>query len=796
MKQTLKKLRFFPVLLPIVFSIFFFGLMPVRFEAVLHTDNIKGEGICITHFCNPVSFSPFYEGGFYFGSELKKANINGYHYDVHELDLEISDVTKFDITGLDSYIWMIHLKHYDGSQILTSAERIETDDVIFTNTGSALHGEVKDPKAGVAFSLSKQMIPPLFWVIYFSVILTAALLLTLLTETLSKRWKALPRILLGISGVVVSILAGQFFCGSFPFAEFKFFFLNWLFLYALSVIIGALSIPWVGTVAVMGFTTFWYIANFFVLALRGKPIMPADLKAASTAAEVLGSYVFRPTWQMILGVVVVVLYAVGIAIAWKRSKRAEIMVEPSSESDETASTVQIEKKKGIGRQLLYRAALITAAALVCVIGINTSTFKNLNSFAWDAVLQKSFHQEGIVLTFLKGALNYRVKQPEGYSQETVNEYLAEYQGSKQEADSIQPTNIIMVMNEAFSDLRTVGLDENVDVMPFIDSLQENTIEGRLHVDVYGGGTCNTEFEALTGNTLAFLGTGAYPYTENVTDTMFSLASYFKSRGYLTEAFHANTPQNWNRNMVYPFFGFDQFNSIYDYYETLKDVPYLHGHPADTADYSYIEIVDEENKDQPRFLFNVTMQNHSGYERWEDVEEAESVAENVSYLYQDTRTYLSLIKASDDAVRQLVETYRDSDEPTMIIFFGDHQPGLPGAARTELYTKTKTFLDLYTSKFFIWTNYESEAMHDIDVSANFLPYLILKQGNFPMPPYVQMLKDVYEKYPVVSAMGVIDRDGELYASVDAVLDDPLIQKYQQIQYANMFDEISDEWFSIE
>ena len=57
-------------------------------------------------------------------------------------------------------------------------------------------------------------------------------------------------------------------------------------------------------------------------------------------------------------------------------------------------------------------------------------------------------------------------------------------------NAIHPTRIIMVMNRPFLTLRMVGLDEKVDVMPYIDSLNENTI-GSLYVSVAGSGTCNT-----------------------------------------------------------------------------------------------------------------------------------------------------------------------------------------------------------------------------------------------------------------------------------------------------------------
>ena len=234
----------------------------------------------------------------------------------------------------------------------------------------------------------------------------------------------------------------------------------------------------------------------------------------------------------------------------------------------------------------------------------------------------------------------------------------------------------------------------------------------------------------------------------------------------------------------------------DDFESFGEVTYLHDLVADITDYHYVESVGSEHTDQPRFLFDVTMQNHAGYERWLDVEKAESVAENGSNLYVDTQIYLSLIKASDEEVQKLLETYQDSDEPTMIIFFGDHQPCLPQVAIDELYIGLHSYLDNFKSKFFIWTNYESPKWHNAGLSANYLPWLILDQGNFPKPPYIQMLEEVYAKYPVISSQGVIDIDGNIYTGVAEVMDDPLIRKYQYIQYANLFDEIDPAWFAVQ
>lgn len=771
-KTTLEALL---VTLPLVFAMVFLGYFPVHYDLVIKTDNIVGEGICMSYGSRVDEHISVNAVTFYFGSELKDATIKNFFYDVDTLYMTVADVSQFEVKEIDSFIRGIHLAHFDAVDILPDGEAIEGTKAVLTSQNGVLHVDVKDPDEGATFTVSKVFVPVYFWVIYAFAILLIALLLAVLLSFIWERVPALKLPLMHATCIAVTLLSGCFFCGSLSYITYINYLLNWLFLFVAALAINAITLPFLGTILTMGFVTFWYIANYFVIAFRGKPIMPADIKAIGTATEVMGGYTYTPSWKMLVGVAIVIAYAVLLIIAWKKNKPKE--------------------QTPVRKQLLNRALSLVAAMLLFIVGINTATFKNLDTFAWDNVLTKNFHEEGMVLAFLKSMYNSKVKKPEGYTKELVDSYLADYEGAEMlDNKGIQPTRIIMVMNEAFSDLRDVGADGRIDVMPFIDSLDKNTAEGSLFVSVIGSGTCNTEFEALTGNTLAFLGVGAYPYTENVTKPLFSLASYFRDCGYLTNAFHANEANNWNRNNVYPNLGFEAFYSIEDY-EAFGEVVNLHDNPADISDYLYIESVDNENNEKPRFLFNVTMQNHSPYERWLDVEKADSVSEYGNDLYVDTQVYLSLIKASDDDVRQLVETYQDSDEPTMIIFFGDHQPGLPSTAMSEIYTGIKANIDMYRTRFFIWTNYETKEWHNAGISANYLPWIVLERGNFPLPPYVQMLKELYEHYPIISSQGVMDIDGNVYDNVAEVMDDPLIQKYQYIQYANLFDEIDPAWFEV-
>ena len=726
---------YFALVFPFVFSLLFF----VRYDVHLYTENVKGEGLAQTYITPLSPMATFYGRGFYFGSKLEKATIQGVHYDVDSMQFIISDVDSFDLIGHDTSIFGLTITKCNATSDLEKGKTIEGETGTLT-VGDTLHVDVKDKNIGAYLNI-KTAIPIWFWAVFWSISVLIGFLLAWLVRKVAN--EKIDTILLQMSASWVVLLCGSLICGSLPFLEFGNFFVNWLILFGVCFLIGSLTFSYLGVIVTSIFTMIWYIANYFVTLYRGKPIMPADISAINTAREVMKGYSYPVTWKMIVGCIIVAGY-VALSIFLRTKQQIKIR-------------------------------LISAGVAVALIVIALFTPVSISDSNWDMRLLNNFNRSGMILTYLNAAYNQRVRKPDGYSREKVAEYLKDYK--KDEASGIVPTNIIMVMNEAFSDLREVGLDKTIDVMPFIDTL--NT--GTLGVSVLGGGTCNTEFEALTGNSMAFLG-DTYPYTSYVTRPLFSLASYLKNQGYQTDAFHGNLASSWNRNVVYPNLGFGKFHSIEDY----RDVEYLHDHVSDETDYRNVESTIESGQ---QFLFDVTIQNHSGYETWGNLKEADAVKN--TNLYPETRIYLSLIKESDNAVKDLIEKCEKMDEPTMIIFFGDHMPGLPAASQEEVFTDVNTVFDVYKTKYFIWTNYEADIEHEL-LSANFLPYKIVESANIPLCPYLQLLKEVHEKYPVISSQGAIDSNGNEYAKLD--MSDPLIQKYAYVQYANMFDEIDSEWFA--
>ena len=184
----------------------------------------------------------------------------------------------------------------------------------------------------------------------------------------------------------------------------------------------------------------------------------------------------------------------------------------------------------------------------------------------------------------------------------------------------------------------------------------------------GGNTADSEFEFLTGNTMAFLPVGSIPYQQYIKSTTPSLASYLKSIGYATYAQHPYYGSGWNRDTVYPLLGFDNLSFMQDYSNQRFVRKYI---SDETSFDKIIETYENKPDGQPAFIFNVTMQNHGGYTDtyygFDNTVTADKL--NNSALDQ----YLSLIKLTDEDLKSLIEYFSNVDEKTIVVFFGDHQP---------------------------------------------------------------------------------------------------------------------------
>ena len=331
------------------------------------------------------------------------------------------------------------------------------------------------------------------------------------------------------------------------------------------------------------------------------------------------------------------------------------------------------------------------------------------------------------------------------------------------------------MDEAFSDLKVLGpLETNEDYMPFMHRMQQgekNTVTGYVQTSVCGGNTADSEFEFLTGNTMAFLPNGSIPYQQYIKSRTPSLAGYLKSLGYATYAQHPYQASGWNRDKVYPLLGFDNLDFMEDY----RDVSYVRNYISDASDMEHIIETYEKNKasGKPAFIFNVTMQNHGGY-----TDTYMNLTNDIQsqYASEPLNQYLTLIHKTDQALENLIDYFSKVDDRTIIVFFGDHQPNDTVASVVENGAQVET-QKRYLVPYLVWSNYGIEGAKDKNTSLNYLAAQVLTAAGVPTNAYQNYLLSLSKTYPVISAAGQTKGIGA---------DEKQLQIYKKLQYYQLFE----------
>ena len=538
------------------------------------------------------------------------------------------------------------------------------------------------------------------------------------------------------------------------------------------------------------------LANYYVLSFRSAPIMPWDILSVKTAASVADNYDYslEPRAMVMLGAFLVLL-----------------VIESRF------------KAKALGNWKKRLMFVVLPALMICGYTkmVQNDTF--ISEFGlYDKLFTPTVMSQrcGNTVAFLMEMEYLNVEKPAGYSasKEADKYHQAASDNALQAAladpASVKRPNIIVIMNEAFSDLSVLGdLETNEDYMPFIRSLQqgaENTVTGYANVSVLGGNTANSEFEFLTGGSMAFLPQGSVVYQQYLKQEMPNLVSYLKDLGYSTVAMHPYNASGWERDRVYPMMGFDEFISL----KNFGMVRRLRKYVTDEACYDrIIKLYEKKEENEPLFVFNVTMQNHSSYTEQFDNFTPGIAAEGTNS--DALNMYLSLMKESDRAFEELVNYFAEVEEDTIILFFGDHQPtsyvsnpvfranGIDPNNLTDEQNMLK-----YKVPYVLWSNFDmkgdvaevagsegisgagtvEEATAEVPVagretSLNYLALDVLEASGLPLPASMSSLEEVRGEYPVVTAIGVVDKEGNLLEAKECAEG---LRAYQSQLYYLLFD----------
>ena len=504
------------------------------------------------------------------------------------------------------------------------------------------------------------------------------------------------------------------------------------------------------------------LAQYYVYLFKQAAIVPSDLFALGTAAAVSSNYDYIIDNGVLNGLLIcgiaMCLLAFLVPIKTQRSHRFK------------------------------HCLACVLSALIC-LGM-VLAFTILPSYDEDPGIKidswftfEGYESNGFISGFVSIAQDMVIEKPNNYSREDtqslLKKYAAAYDSSSLAGDKRKEAEaqfeaeqpcVIAIMNESFSDLSIYdNLTSGYEGPYYLHKIQSESIaSGPLAVSVNGGGTCNSEFEFLTANNMAFLGSSMYPYSVFDMEGVTNIAAEFNSLGYTTTAIHPNYATNWNRDVNYKNMGFDNFLSIDDFSE---DVDRMHNEISDKATYEKVlELL--ESDDSPQFIFDVTMQNHGGYSRgdvpdallqdyavegWSDEENAQ------------LREYLGCIESSDEALKYLIDGLKNSDRKVVVVFFGDHQPGFAKELNDYLYPNEEDgaahMHRVYQTTYFVWANYDVEGSERFssvkDMTTSNLMALTMDAIGAPLTDMEKTQEVLYRDLPACNQMGFSDSEGTWY-----------------------------------
>ena len=514
------------------------------------------------------------------------------------------------------------------------------------------------------------------------------------------------------------------------------------------------------------------IGNYFKVAFRDDPVVASDLKVLIEAGTMATNYHFFLPTKIAAAVAVVVVSVILLALLAhgkpRRWARASSALVP----------------------------LALALALIPVYGSDSvyeACANTTHITQWSSTQQ--YISRGLVYPFLHSVKDAIPKPPEGYSEKDAEAILSRYEN--EDIPEEQKVNIVGVMLEAFVDF---SLTDQIEVMPEVyelyHQLEAESYTGNLMTNIFAGGTINTERAFLTG-----LNSGDHNYRTDTTSYVW----YLKEQGYQTSGDHPSNNWFYNRRNINEYLGFDQYRFVEDYY-----VQFTGGDPAsDTVFFRELtaSVLEQMESDEPLFSFSVSYQGHGPYSGeqcwWGEVDEFVGNHD----LDLESRTilanYLASVQDTQVQLMEMVDTFRQSEEPIVLVVFGDHKPWLGNnstvysALGIELSNANRTaFYNYWSTRYLIWANDAAkEALgNDFtgtgpDISPCFLMDVLFEQCGWEGDAYMQATRECRQALPMIHTYGwYLTAGGDLTLTLSD-REQALLQTFEYLEYyrANNFAE---------
>lgn len=322
------------------------------------------------------------------------------------------------------------------------------------------------------------------------------------------------------------------------------------------------------------------ITNTTKLVYRDEPFRFADIFLVGEAKDMVEAN-FKIQWPDWLGSAAIIVLAVFFVLLY----------------------LDKDMKKVFTRNMFMHLVALNLffSVIMSQVIFSKENYKSTSIEGYNKWLESEIvKSKGMIYPFTYSIKNMFETAPKDYSKKAVDEILKDYKGAPIPTD--KRVNIVAVMLESFNDLSKFdGVNFKENPYEYYNLVKEESIHGNLVVNIFGGGTINTERSFIS----SMYKPPRYESPQN------SIVRYLKENDYYTEAFHPNTGKFYNRTETNKNVGFDKFWCDENMFEgVVKKGEII---PDEILkDYMIKGFEDNKKTGKPYFGFTVTMQNHGPY----------------------------------------------------------------------------------------------------------------------------------------------------------------------------------------
>ena len=534
------------------------------------------------------------------------------------------------------------------------------------------------------------------------------------------------------------------------------------------------------TIALCVFVTIIMVVNQFKIVYSSNPIFLRDIGFLSTP-DTFTDILKENVGGIIMGMLknVLIMLALFAAICFLAYKNKYVLEKPKYRIISSAVPVvfflivflPIKPVNNLFIKLMYEIDEKK----------NNNTISNIKYYFQHSVFG------GMVGEYLTTIL----KEPDDYDKDSVEKMYKEAENA--DKGSFGKPNIIMVFSESLFDVTVVDeVEFNVDVAANFHELSEKGMLVNMISPSFGGISCNPEFEMLTGGSIRYFPENYIPYMNLYnSDRYEGAASYIgelNKNGYTTHITSCWGKRLFNAENVYRYFDVQETEYI-----TSVDKEYKKGGRI-SDDYVADKIIEAfENKDDnPLFYMVLTAENHmpfteSKYDSYDIKVTSTKLNEEETGML---KSYAQGVYDADLQLKKLYDYIQTLDEPTMLIYYGDHLPFLKSDAGDDLYERLSYFntdnellntYRMYNTQCLILDNFNAEYDDISYLGYDLVMSYVTNNMDIELSPYYRWLYTTIDTLPAANRHVAVDSEGNLYSVSD--LPKAMGNMYKKRQLAN-------------